>query len=90
MNFVEKIFQQDGGPIRFIKAKEKGKDCWFLISLNPETYKEYKLKMLVGNLNIRDYGEIIYSGWGRPSKEMIKKILDEFGIDLKSEFSDQK
>jgi len=73
MSFILKVIKSEGGEIRLIIAQENSKDCWFYVRMNPGSYSEYKSKMKKGDLNIRDYGEILFSGWGKTPPEDIKQ-----------------
>ncbi|MCH2546489.1 MAG: hypothetical protein MK052_02610 [Alphaproteobacteria bacterium] len=76
-SFAQKIVQQRGGAIRFLCAEEKGRKCWFYLKLNPELLPLYEKALKSGDMNIRDYGEILHSGWGDyPSEEDITHMLD--------------
>lgn len=79
---TQKILQERGGAIRFIRAEEGGAICWFYLKLNPEKLTEYEQKLRQPDMNIRDYGAILESDWGDwPSDDVIQFMLDEYGFE---------
>lgn len=81
-SMVLKILQERGGAIRFVTALEDGKYCWFYLTLHPEKAAEYERLLRTGEMNIRDYGEILESDWGRyPPPDVIRFMRDEYGFE---------
>lgn len=77
--FMQKIVQERGGAIRFIRAEENGTMCWFYLKLTPEKLAEYEQALKTGNMNIRDYGNILESDWGiYPPRDVVQFMLDEY------------
>jgi hypothetical protein len=74
MSFISQILSQEGGTVRYIKAVENGRPAWFFVKLNPEQYSQYKKAIKSRSLELKDFGEIIASGWG---EEAPKDVIDE-------------
>lgn len=74
MSFAAKFINAEGGEVRVITATEAGKDAWFVLKITPEKYMEYKAALRSGSGNIRDYGDIIESGWGELSEPEIEAL----------------
>lgn len=68
MSFVAKYLSKEGGEVRVLTALENGKNAWFVVRLSAEKYTEYKAVLKTGSGNIRDYGDILESGWGTLSE----------------------
>ena len=49
----------------FLSAKENGRDAWFVLRVDPLKYLELKNGLSSGKGNIRDFGKILNSGWGK-------------------------
>lgn len=73
MSFAAKFLEKDGGRIRLITAKENGRDAWFVLVLNEESYTNYKEALRQPSMNIRDFGKILQCGWGKPPAELVKR-----------------
>lgn len=81
-SYMQKILQERGGAIRFIRAEENGGQCWFYLKLDPEKLREYEQCLKDGNMNIRDFGTIIESDWGSyPPADVLRFMRDEHGFD---------
>lgn len=81
MSFVLKIIAQDGGAVRYLTATEAGQACWFYLRISEQHYSEYQQKLKQKAMNIRDYGEIVESGWGEyPPEDVIDRMKKQFGV----------
>lgn len=83
MTFVNKIIDNEGGQIRFLKGEFIGIKCWYYLKLSPENYQKYK-KIFSNSkdVNISEYGEVIESGWGDyPQQKVIDKMLKEYNFE---------
>ena len=79
ITYMHKITQERGGDIRFIRAEENQKPCWFYLKLSPEKRIEYEQIIKTGNLNIRDYGQVLESDWGYyPPQDVISFIRETY------------
>lgn len=82
MTFIKKMIAKAGGEIRFIKATEQGKPCWFYVRLTPEKYQEYVKSLKTGKMDIVEYGEILESDWGDyPSEDVIRFMKQEYNYE---------
>ncbi len=80
-SFRQKLVQERGGAIRFIRAIEDGAPCWFYLKLNPEKLAEYEAGLKTGEMNVRDFGTIIESDWGDyPPRDVVAFMKDEYGF----------
>lgn len=81
-SFLQKIVQERGGAIRFIRAEENGTPCWFYLRLTPEKLAEYEAGLKAGDMNIRDFGKILESDWGDyPPEDVVRFMRDEYEFD---------
>lgn len=81
MKWVKKIIEQEGGLVRYITAKEKGRPCWYYLELDIEKYSEYKKALKSGNFTLTDYGKILKSGWGeKPDEETLKEMKERYNV----------
>ena len=80
--YAQKILQERGDAIRFIRAVENDKPCWFYLRIHPEKLVEYEQKLKTGSFNIREYGQILESDWGDyPEMDVIGFMKDEYDFD---------
>ncbi len=81
-SYMQKVIEERGGNIRFIKAVEDDAMCWFYLKLSPEKLAEYEQQLKKGECNIRDYGTIIESNWGEyPNADVLGFMKDEYDFD---------
>ncbi|GEM_PF-1989303 len=81
ITFVQRLINKTGGEIRFLTARENGAECWFYLQLSPEQFADYEKNLRVGSMNIRDYGEILESGWGEyPPEDMVIYMQQTYGV----------
>lgn len=82
MNYMQKIVQERGGSIRFIRAEEEGALCWFYLRVSPDRLQDYEQALRRGGMDIRDYGSILESDWGDyPPADVVRFMKDEYGFD---------
>lgn len=69
-------------PIHLILTKDRsGEDCYFLLRASHIQYR--KLMADKGKpTDINDYGEILFSGFGKPNLQARQRIRHEFGVDI--------
>ncbi|MDX1974363.1 MAG: hypothetical protein SFT92_01675 [Rickettsiales bacterium] len=82
MAHSQKILRERGNEIRFIRAVEDDKPCWFYLKLDPSKVMEYEQKIKNGDLHVREYGHIIESGWGNyPPADVVGFMIDEYEFE---------
>lgn len=80
MSFAGKVIQQQGGGIRFVRATEQEKSCWFYVRIDDDKIGSYKRALKSDPLNLADYGAILKSGWGEmPSRNTQRYIHKRYG-----------
>lgn len=78
-----KLVVERGGEVRFIRAVEEGTPCWFYMRIDPVKLREYEAGIDNGTLNIRDYGQILQSGWGAyPPEDIAAYMLEKHEVDV--------
>ena len=82
VSFVEKFKKSGAVPIHLVRCKNAaGRDCYFFLMCSQQKIKTLKAVM-DGIFNLKDYGEIIASGFGHtPSETIRKKLKDEYNFD---------
>ena len=69
--------------IRLVRGKDKGKPAWHYVLLvdDEETIEKFE-EALGGNLNVADYGQLLYSGQGKdPPNEVVEEVHKKYKID---------
>lgn len=64
LSFTNKLIEKEGGDIRFILTTENDKPCWCYLKVEPSKFADYKRALKHKTMDIREYGEILYGGWG--------------------------
>lgn len=68
--------------VRLVRGKDKGKPAWHYVLLvdDEETIDKFE-EALGGNLNVANYGEIMFSGWGEnPPNDVTEKVHKKYKI----------
>jgi len=76
MQFVKKIIKAQNSIIYLVTGKEQGKDSWFYVRVSKLKEPLLKAALEKGELNVPDYGDIIYSGWGVEPDEEIAALVE--------------
>lgn len=64
-----------------IADDESGKRCHYVIKVKPSLYAEYKNKCYMGEeFEPEVYGDVLASGAGAPSMELIKSLSEQYGF----------
>ncbi|CAI8035371.1 hypothetical protein GBAR_LOCUS19859 [Geodia barretti] len=69
--------------IRLVRGKDKGKPAWhYVLLVDDEETIEKLEEALGGNLNVADYGQLLYSGQGKdPPNEVVEEVHKKYKID---------
>jgi hypothetical protein len=85
VSFADKLEKSGSIPIHFVRCKDtSGKDCFFFLMC--PTQKIALLKAIKdGVFDIRNYGKVVASGFGRTPSEAVKKQLkNDYNFDADS------
>ncbi|MDG7056466.1 MAG: hypothetical protein LKM44_03195 [Wolbachia endosymbiont of Meromenopon meropis] len=67
--------------IYLVRGKDRGKSAWHYVLIDKNKREMFLAKSRTGSMDVADYGEILYSGWGEdPPQKIIDKINEEFGL----------
>jgi hypothetical protein len=67
--------------IYLVRGRDRGRAAWHYVLVDKEKREIFLAKSRTGSMDVADYGEILYSGWGEdPSQDIIDKINEEFGL----------
>lgn len=71
------------GIIQLVKGVANETPFWAYMAMKPSRYKEYYQAVLEGrNLNLKDYGDVLESGWGDdPPAETHARMVEDYGFD---------
>ena len=63
-----------------VRGKDKDKPAWHFVFVDEDKVQQFKDKIDTGNIDVADYGEVLYSGWGEdPPQDIIDKVDHRFG-----------
>ena len=82
--WMDRLF--NGRYIYLVRGKDKGKPAWHYVLVDEKKENQFKAQVATGNIDVAEYGKILYSGWGEdPPEEKRKQISDQFAQCVKRE-----
>ena len=76
----------NGRYVYLVRGKDKDKPAWHYVLVDEKKENQFKAQVATGNIDVAEYGKILYSGWGKdPPEEKKKQINDQFEQCLKRE-----
>lgn len=85
VSFVDQLIKTGSMAVHFMLCKDvAGNDCYFFLTASPQ--KLFALKGIEdGIFDLRDYGQIIASGFGRvPDAATKAELHEKYHIDVES------
>ena len=79
MKFVDKLRSTSNSGIYLITGEEKNKAAWYFVKIERFKQPIFEKEITEGKsgINLKQYGEIIVSGWGeKPPQDIINKYSD--------------
>ena len=75
MSFVEQVTKSRNHLIRLVTGISKGRKSWYYIRVENSKFEHFKIKVKSGNINLDEYGEVLFKGWGeKPPADIQAKI----------------
>ena len=69
-----------GARVYKVCGKDGDKPAWHYVLVDEDKVQEFKDKVATGTIDVSDYGEVLYSGWGKdPPQDIIDKVDHRFG-----------
>ena len=66
--------------VYLVRGKDKSRPAWHFVLVDEGKVQEFKDKVASGNIDVADYGEVLYSGWGKdPPQDIVDKVDHRFG-----------
>ncbi|MGL9725464.1 MAG: hypothetical protein ACR5KV_01775 [Wolbachia sp.] len=80
-SFADATKRSRSDLIYLVRGKDRGRSAWHYVLVNKEKREMFLAKSRTGSIDVADYGEILYSGWGEdPLQAIVDKINEEFGL----------
>ncbi|APR98296.1 hypothetical protein [Wolbachia endosymbiont of Folsomia candida] len=80
-SFAKRTRKSRSDLIYLVRGKDRGKSAWHYVLVDKEKREMFLAKSRTGSMDVADYGEILYSGWGEdPPQDIVDKINEEFGL----------
>ncbi|QKX03073.1 hypothetical protein GOY07_02600 [Wolbachia endosymbiont of Litomosoides sigmodontis] len=80
-SFADATRRSRSDLIYLVRGKDRGRSAWHYVLVDKDKKEMFLAKSRTGSMDVADYGEVLYSGWGEdPSPEIVDKINEEFGI----------
>ena len=71
--------------VHLVRGTEKGRPAWHYVLLvdDEETIEKFKETVKSGKLDVADYGQVLFSGWGEdPPNDITEKIHKKYNVKL--------
>ena len=81
-SFVKIVENSQKDLVYLVKLKEAGfkLSSWYYLQLKSKLTEPLFLSKMDSNIDLNDYGTILYSGWGtEPPEDIKQKIKEQFG-----------
>ncbi|MGL9688293.1 MAG: hypothetical protein ACR5K6_00630 [Wolbachia sp.] len=80
-SFADATRRSRSDLIYLVRGKDHGRSAWHYVLVDKDKREMFLAKSRTGSMDVADYGEILYSGWGEdPPQEIVDKINEEFGL----------
>ncbi|KLT22660.1 hypothetical protein wVul_1025 [Wolbachia endosymbiont of Armadillidium vulgare str. wVulC] len=80
-SFADATRRSRSDLIYLVRGKDRGRSAWHYVLIDKEKREMFLAKSRTGSIDVADYGEILYSGWGEdPPQAIVDKINEEFGL----------
>ena len=75
-----------GNQIYLVRGKDRDKQAWHYVLVDEDKIEAFNAKVKSGNIDVADYGTVLYSGWGQdPPKDTKRKIDLRFSTTIDPE-----
>ncbi|MDN5248258.1 MAG: hypothetical protein QWI36_03930 [Wolbachia endosymbiont of Tyrophagus putrescentiae] len=80
-SFADATRRSRADLIYLVRGKDRGRSAWHYVLIDKDKKEMFLAKSRTGSMDVADYGEILYSGWGdNPPQDIVDKINEEFGM----------
>lgn len=80
MNFISNFIKktESNKNLFFVQAEEEGLECWHYVLVDKirTPLIHQKIRQTPCQINLNEYGKIVYSGWGKEPKPEIKDRVE--------------
>jgi hypothetical protein len=81
-SFIERVKATEGHLVFLSRGAFEGKPTWHYIKVDPRKLDAFKKQVKTGSIELTEFGNILYSGWGMdPPQAIIDKVKAQFGED---------
>jgi len=79
MSFSARIIKSRNNLIQLVTGISRDKKAWWIVKVNPAKAEMLKVRLAQSGLNLKEYGEILFKGWGENAPEdILQKIKEEY------------
>ena len=72
-NFTKIIQEAKLGLVWLLCGEQDGRPYWHYLEVEKGKLEMFKMRLKKGDIELKDYGRIIFSGWGAEPPEAIKE-----------------
>ncbi|MDG7053614.1 MAG: hypothetical protein LKM45_07180, partial [Wolbachia endosymbiont of Alcedoecus sp.] len=71
-SFADATRRSRSDLIYLVRGKDRGRSAWHYVLVDKDKREMFLAKSRTGSMDVADYGEILYSGWGEdPPQEIV-------------------
>ncbi len=63
--------------VYLVRGKDDGKAAWHYVLVDEEKLENFKVKVASGQMDVADYGKVLFSGWGKDPPQEKVDIIDK-------------
>ena len=79
MSFVDRVVKSRDHLLRLVTGKSGGHDAWWYVRVKNNLFEQYKIAVKGEVIDLSEFGEILFTGWGKePPSDIKKKIEEEY------------
>ncbi len=79
MNWVERTRRSNGDLVYLVRGKDEGRQAWYYVLVDRPKLPLFLARIDEGNLDLEEYGEVLFSGWGQdPPDDIVARIKAEY------------
>lgn len=79
-SFVARLERERDDLLYLIRGNSGGRRCWYYVLIEPLKRERFLRAVKAGSLDVSDYGQILYSGFGDdPPEDVEESIRNRFG-----------
>ena len=73
------IYRRSHKLVYLVRGKDRGRDAWHYVLIDKRKEAAFKHAVQSGKVDVANFGDVLYSGWGKnPPEDIVRKVEEEF------------